>query len=127
MSIFFDKLDKINREVSIHSHLVKWWDVNYIPVSVDEALDATMGNDELGMLESELTMAETSLLNAVLEQHDNTRAYEDAKNVYEEQERINRKKAEDEANEIFLRLMREAQEDEAKKQAEIDEAYAAQL
>lgn len=127
MSIFFDKLDKINREVSIHSHLVKWWDVNYIPVSVDEALDATMGNDESGMLESELTMAETSLLNAVLEQHDNTRAYEDAKNVYEEQERINRKKAEDEANEIFLRLMREAQEDEAKKQAEIDKAYAAQL
>lgn len=127
MSIFFDKLDKINREVSIHSHLVKWWDVNYIPVSVDEALDATMGNDESGMVESELTMAETSLLNAVLEQHDNTRAYEDAKNVYEEQERINRKKAEDEANEIFLRLMREAQEDEAKKQAEIDKAYAAQL
>lgn len=141
MGEFIDKLDKINRSQTMHSHLVKWWDVNYVPgteetleyeeeSSVEDTMEAIYEDAEAEEAGEPINLATAVIddpelkekLDSVLSQHDNTYAYDTAMEVVDSEEEERKRKLEEEANEIYMRLVREAQEDEAKKQAQIQEA-----
>ena len=102
---FMDKLDRINEKNTIHSNLVKWWNVNL----VDMVLIGDEENPENTY--EELLEGETT----------NEAESEFTEEVSEE---ISPETL-DTANEIYARLMAEAAADEAAKQAEIEAAKLA--
>lgn len=117
-----DKLDKINYENNMKKHLVKWWDVNYSPfASNNTSTDTLSPEEEITPIEV-LGDNEQMLAMRILKENSNQKAFEKASTFVENEERNRSMEAEQEANAIYERLMREAAEDEAKKQAEIEAA-----
>lgn len=117
-----DKLDVINRKTAMHSHLVKWWDVNMLPADADLKKNSGLSEEERIPDLDELEGNDLSAVERILRENSNQNAFNKAYTVVENEERNARLAAEQEANEIYERLMREAEEDEAKKQAEIEAA-----
>ena len=109
-------------------NIIKWWDVNMQAAR-------TIGSEEDGYIGSsnpdgeevnidELSNKEKNLALSILDRNSNKHAFDNAKNILETQERDEQYEKERESLEIYERLMREAAEDEAKKQAEIEAAKA---
>lgn len=144
--MIMDKLDVINRKNSIHSNLIKWWDINMLPSENDENFDdlnsedLETGIDEFGnstnldtdsngdafLYEEDyineynnLDNNSKDLVENILVQNDKSDVFEKTNAHLEEQ---NKAEADAAAMEIYERLMREAAEDEAKKQNEIEMA-----
>lgn len=132
MGLQKDKLDEMNRKTQIHSNIIKWWDVNMLP-SIEEKDESDSSDNNSEIVEGKDNYPYTGMLylddidddasreiaSMVLEKNNNQDAFNKAYFSMELEEYDNKK---DEANEIYERLMREAAEDEAKKQKEIEEA-----
>jgi len=94
---FMDKVDLINRKKNIEGNLIKWWNVNM----VDEML-VTSDIDIPGLPSGE---------------------YDDMQFEEDNQDELDMQNEDLMlANEIYERLLKEAAEDEDKKNAEIEEA-----
>lgn len=128
-----DKLDVMNRKSAIHSNLIKWWDVNFIQTDSEENIDLgpdnikdtvndNYPNDEMLYLDDLNDDISKGIAERALKQNDHSDAFSKA---YFALEMEDYNKNQDTANEIYERLMREAAEDEAKKQREIEEAKLA--
>lgn len=133
----FDKVDQRNRERLLKGNLIKWWNVNVV-TETDENLDSTdiindTNYEQVNISDSATAMPkglilqskpegleedERELLNLIMDRNDHTDVYNTA------MDEMNQSVL-DEANEIYERLMREAAEDEAKKEKEIAEAKMA--
>ena len=118
-----DRIDFLYKKNQIKGNLVKWWNVNMVEPEADNN-DVNAAKEEpdinLSPRESDeinLSNEEQSRINMILRQNSNVDAFDKAMDSYN-QSKI------DEANEIYERLMREAAEDEAKKQDEIEKAKA---
>lgn len=112
------------------SNLIKWWDVSFgdaRKIGKEEDGYITDGSDKKTeepeeMSIDDLSSKERKLAMNILNENSNKNAFNDAKTILENEERNEQLKKEQESLEIYERLMREAAEDEAKKQAQIDEA-----
>lgn len=136
-----DRLDEMNRKSSIHKNLIKWWDINMISPDMEADDDTTNEFDEInneldyetdvytsnGIVKdiddsvdfNELDDNSKDLALKILVENDKSNAYDKA---YFSMEVDSFESPEIDPNEIYERLMREAAEDEAKKQKEIEDA-----
>lgn len=133
----FDKVDQRNRERLLKGNLIKWWNVNVVNEQDENVDSANVINDEIENEQAGITSAgvmpnglilqtrpegleedERELLNLIMDRNDHSDVYNSA------MDEMNQSVL-DEANEIYERLMREAAEDEAKKEREIAEAKLA--
>lgn len=129
-----DKVDERNRERYLRGNLIKWWNVKVESedddvVEEDKLDDLLSGNDNnnLGGIFNGLINQpapqgldedERMLLGLIMDKSDRSDVFNSA------MDEMNAEK-EREANEIYERLMKEAAEDEAKKQNEIEAAKLA--
>lgn len=122
-----DKIDILNRNNTIHSNFIKWWNVkveypedDFTPQ--EEAMNlATMDLSDIPDERDRAVVANALSLN------DNSNVFAElmASGVAREFIDEEKKSADDileEANAIFERLQREAAEDDAKRRSEIEEA-----
>lgn len=109
-----DKLDRIRRDEHMHSNLIKWWNVKIEEPEGKEIFSEDEANSISGedVRTSGLSDEERAWAKEIVQGGKYDDAYEEA--MVEVKNR--------EANEIYERLMREAREDEEKKQAEIEAA-----
>lgn len=109
-----DKLDKINRENTLKSNLIKWWNVHMTsPDQREEEEEASTSVDDDAFSEDNTVLYESIL-------KDNSRdedPFEKAMKQVQEEEN----QSMEEANKVYARLMEEAQKDEEKKWMEIEE------
>lgn len=129
-----DKVDERNRERYLRGNLIKWWNVKVESedddvVEEDKLDDLLSGNDNNnsggifnGLINQPapqgLDEDERMLLGLIMDKSDRSDVFNSA------MDEMNAEK-EREANEIYERLMKEAAEDEAKKQNEIEAAKLA--
>ena len=122
-----DKIDILNRNNTMHSNFIKWWNVkveypedDFTPQ--EEAMNlATMDLSDIPDERARAVVANALSLN------DNSNVFAElmASGVAREFIDEEKKSADDileEANAIFERLQREAAEDDAKRRSEIEEA-----
>lgn len=126
-----DRLDKIITQNSMKGNLVKWWSVNYVPATSDNNFCNSYNNDDTSIASFDvLNDTDKVLAEKILDENSNQYVFDkvssmvDVDNVGLEEPK-NDNLVLDEANAIYERLMREAAEDEAKKQAEIEAAKKA--
>ena len=109
-----DKLDRIRRDEHMHSNLIKWWNVKMEEPEGQEIFSGdeadTDANEAEGIAVSQLSEEERAWARKIVQDGKYDDAYESAMAEVKTRE----------ANEIYERLMREAMEDEEKKQAEIE-------
>lgn len=134
----FDKVDQRNRERLLKGNLIKWWNVNVVNEQEDNDDYSNVINEDIAYEASEISNSTTTmpkglilqtrpegleedereLLNLIMDRNDHSDVYNSA------MDEMNQSTL-DEANAIYERLMREAAEDEAKKEREIAEAKLA--
>ena len=145
-----DRLTSYNKKNSTKGNLIKWWEFKMVDPEPENLASEDMKTEEvlpgitrtvingvsltslemskeeyMDVYENQFSSSEQELFDSIVSENRMDNAFDKASSVVDEMQEDNQ--ALQEANEIYERLMREAMEDDMKKQQEIEAAKLANM
>lgn len=145
-----DRLTSYNKKNSTKGNLIKWWEFKMVDPEPENLASDDMKTEEvlpgitrtvingvsltslemskeeyMDVYENQFSSSEQELFDSIVSENRTDNAFDKASSVVDEMQEDNQ--ALQEANEIYERLMREAMEDDMKKQQEIEAAKLANM